>query len=283
MVVELHQNNRALDAVVEGILVAEPANPAEVRLAFVLAHLGEFQRSRPRGQVQEVLLQDGVEEVFLGFGEGGSGDALVGDDAVVAVCAAEVALVVLVPAAWGHSGIVHVGEDAGLGLEVGREGLHELEAELLLDLHDAGACVRAGVDLVGLGAGEPGGGDDLGFVQEDVEAEVVAVEGPAPGSVGGRAAEEDEVVGELVHDAGCLDQLAEKVVDAHCFDGLVVAFWGERRFDDVHDGVADGGGDFVETQALVAEEKFRVGPCAPFGRVDVVAEGLALLVVKKGE
>lgn len=283
VVIELDENNRALDPIVKRVLVAEPANPAEVCLGFILADLGQFELPRPRGQIEEVLLQNAVEELFLGFREGDGGDALVGHDAVVAVRAAEVALVVLVPAARRHRGIMHLGEDARLGLELRGERLHELQTKPLLDLHDAGACVGTAVDLVGLGAGEPGGGDDLGLVEEDVQAEVVAVERPAPGPVGGGAAEEHEVVGEFVHDAGGVDQLAEKVVDAHGFDGLVVAFWRERRLEDVHDGVADGRGDFVETQAFVAEKEFGVGPCAPFRRVDVVAEGLALLVVKNGE
>lgn len=37
---------------------------------------------------------------------------------------------------------------------------------------------------------------------------MVAVERPAPGSGGGWGAEEDEVVGEFVHDARGLDELA---------------------------------------------------------------------------
>lgn len=79
------------------------------------------------------------------------------------------------------------------------EGLHELEAQGGFAVEDGGAGVRAGVDLVGLGAGEPRGEENLGAVQEDIQAEVVAVEGEAPGSRGAGAAEEDEIVGVFIH------------------------------------------------------------------------------------
>jgi hypothetical protein len=40
---------------------------------------------------------------------------------------------------------------------------------------------------------------------------------------------------------------------------------------------------FVEAEAFVCEKEFGVGPCAPFGAVDVVAEDLFLLVWYEGE
>jgi hypothetical protein len=40
---------------------------------------------------------------------------------------------------------------------------------------------------------------------------------------------------------------------------------------------------FVEAEAFVCEQEFGVRPCAPFGAVDVVAEGLFLVVCNEGE
>lgn len=125
--------------------------------------------------------------------------AFVRHDAVVAIRAAEVALVVFVPAAGRHGGVVKEGVGLGFCAEGRGEGLHELKAQGGFAVEDSGAGVRAGVDLVGLGAGEPRGEENLGAVQEDIQAEMVAVEGQAPGSLGGGAAEEDEVVGVFVH------------------------------------------------------------------------------------
>ena len=112
---------------------------------------------------------------------------------------------------------------------------------------------------------------------------MVAVEGPAPGPGSGRTAEESEVVGEFVHDAWGFEKFAEEVVDAHCADGFVVAFWGEGGFEDVHDRVADGWGHLVEADALVGEEELWVRPCAPLGRVDVIADRFLLFVVEERE
>ena len=99
---------------------------------------------------------------------GGEGDAFVGDDAVVAIGAAEVALVVSVPAALWHCWVFHQFVDLGLLLQRRGQGLHELETELFFSCQDAGAFVRPRVDFVGLGAGEPGRDYDLAFEEEDV-------------------------------------------------------------------------------------------------------------------
>ena len=121
----------------------------------------------------------------------------------------------------------------------------------------------------------------MGLVEEDVEAEVVAVEGDAPGAGGGGDAEEDEVVRVLVADARGADELAEEVVDAHGGDGFGVAFGGEGGAEDGHDRGDNFGGLVLEAEAFVAEEEFRVGPASPFGGVDVVGEGGFLFVVEE--
>lgn len=97
-------------------------------------------------------------------------------------------------------------------------------------MQDARAGVRALVDLVGLGAGEPGRHDDLGFIQEHAEAQVVPVEAEPPGRGLGRRAEQHEVVAVLVHDPGRAHQLAQEVVDAHRRDGFRVALGAQRGF-----------------------------------------------------
>ena len=53
--------------------------------------------------------------------ERGVCDAFVGDDSVVAISAAEVALVVAVPAARGHGGVVEGGVYLRFGLQLGGE------------------------------------------------------------------------------------------------------------------------------------------------------------------
>jgi hypothetical protein len=39
--------------------------------------------------------------------------------------------------------------------------------------------------------------------------------------------------------------------------------------------------DFIEPNALVAEKKLGIGPSAPFGRINVIACLLALLIIQK--
>lgn len=116
--------------------------------------------------------------------------------------------------------------------------MHEFETEGFLNVEDARAAVGARVNFIRLGACEPRRGDNLVLVEEDVEAEVVAVEGPTPGSCGGGVAEEDEVVGKLIHDARRLDKFAEEMVYSHRFKRLVVAFWGEGGLEDGENGGA---------------------------------------------
>lgn len=217
------------------------------------------------------MFEDGEDEGLLFRVHGGDEDTFVGDDAVVAIGATEVSLVVMIPATVGHGWVAEEFEDLG-GLLLRRgEALHQGEAEALFLMEDACACIAACVDQVGLRTGEPGGDDDLGAVEEDTEAEVVAVEGESPWRGCGGFAEEDEVVGELVAHAGSLHKVAEEAVDPHGAEGFGVAFRGEGCFDGGEHGVAHLKGEFVQADALVAEQKLGVGPRAPLGRVDVVA------------
>lgn len=112
---------------------------------------------------------------------------------------------------------------------------------------------------------------------------MVTVEGPSPRTGRGRSSEEDKVVAEFVHHGRGFYKFAKEMVDAHCADGLVVSLRGESGLQDGKNGVADSGGDFVETKALVAEQELGVGPGAPFRAVDVVAESLLLRGGEQGE
>lgn len=217
------------------------------------------------GQVEQVLVQDSLDQPSLLAVHLVHADTFVGHDAVVAVRAAEMALVVLVPSTLGHGGIVHEFVRLCALLQVLRQGSHEFETQVFFAGQDAGALVGAGVDFVGLGAGEPGTQNQLAAVEEGVQAEMVAVEGPAPWTVRGGVAEEDEVVRIFVHDLRGFDELAEEVVDAHRRDGLFVTFWRERRLEHGENRVAEGWRELVEAQALVAEQEFRVRPGPPFG------------------
>ena len=156
VVIELDDDDGVLDTVVEGVFVAVTTNPAEVGFFGKTHGLLEFEFAGGGGQVEEVFVDDLGDEVALFGGHLAHGDAFVGDDAVVSVGAAEVALVVAVPAALGHGGIFHELVGLGLGLQVWGQRLHELEAQGLLPGQDAGSLVWTCVDLVGFCAGEPG-------------------------------------------------------------------------------------------------------------------------------
>lgn len=174
-------------------------------------------------------------------------------------------------------------EFVGLGflLEGAGEGLHEFEAEVSFVVEDFGAAPWAGVDYVGFGAREGWGDHDLvgtvGVVEEDVEAEVVAVEGPAPGLGGRGCAEDEEVVRVLVHDLWEFDDFAEEVVYTHGGEGFLVTFGGEAGFNDGEDGIDLGLGEFFQAETKGAEEWFRVRPRTPFAGVQRVEE-LGLLI-----
>lgn len=102
-------------------------------------------------------------------------------------------------------------------------------------MKNARALVGAVVDEVGLRAGEPRRDDELRAVQQHVEAQVVSVEGEAPGASGGGRAKEGKVVGELVHHGGRVDERPQEVVYAHGANGLFVALGGERGLEHAED------------------------------------------------
>lgn len=161
------------------------------------------------------------------------------------------ALVVTIPATRGHGGVVHEFVDLCGGLLGGSEGLHELQTEIGFGMEDGGTGVWARVDEVGLGAGEDGSDEDLGTVEEDVQAEMMTVELEAPWSSGGRGAEEDKVVAELIHDRNAIDKLAKVAIDTHGRDGLSVPFRGEDGLEDGKDGVADRCRELIEAETFV--------------------------------
>lgn len=263
VVVELDDDHGRLDAVVEGVRVGEPADPAEVRLAVVLGVLGQPDAPRRLREVQQVRAQDVGDERAVRLGHVGHQDALVRHDAVVAVRAAQVPLVVVVPPPARHGRVFHLLECLGFCLLLGWQGLHELEPESLLFLQDARAFVRAVVDLVRLRPREPRRHDHLRAAEEDVQAEVVAVETIPPGDRRGGGAEEHEVVAVLVHHRRSPNQVAEEPVDAHCRHRLLVPFRREGRPEDRKDAVTHRRRHLVQTEALVAEEELRVRPRPP--------------------
>lgn len=208
MVIELDDDDGALDAEVEGVGVSEAADPAEIRLGEEALDVFEAQTACRLRQVQQVFVQDGVDEGLLGGIQLADQDAFVRHDAVVAVRAAHVSLVVVVPAALGHRRVPELLVDLRFGLLVRRERLHQLQSSFVFDLQDPCAFVRARVDDVGLRAREPRRDDDLRLVQEDVQAQVVPVETEAPCVRAGGFAEQDEVVRVFVHHGWGFHQLA---------------------------------------------------------------------------
>lgn len=139
-----------------------------------------------------------------------------------------------------------------------------------------GAGERACVDNIRLCSREGRGYDDLAAVQIDIEAQVMAVEGPTPGLIGGWDTEEEEVVGVLVHDFWDGADFAKEMVDGHRCPGLFIALGREGGGENRKDGCCDGGVEFFEAQPEGAEEEFGVGPCTPFFRVERVRNLLLL-------
>ncbi|KAG9796228.1 hypothetical protein KCU88_g68, partial [Aureobasidium melanogenum] len=115
-------------------------------------------------------------------------------DSVVAVCSAQMALVVMIPSTLGHGGIYHLFVNLCLGLLLLWQRLHQFEAELFFHLQNASSLVWARINLIGFGAREPGRHDQLRTVEEYVEAQVVAVEADAPWARGRRLAEQHKVI-----------------------------------------------------------------------------------------
>lgn len=235
MVVKLDDNNGALDAELEGIGVPEGPDPAKVYLVEPRPGVVEAHPPRPRGQVQQVLAQDAQHELLLAGRYVGHDNALVRHDPVVAVCAAEVALVVVVPPAVGHGRVPQQPVCLRPGLLVGREALHKPQPQPLLLGENAYPAILALIDKVGLGACKPQQYNNLRLIKEDVEVEVVAVEGVAPGARGRGVAKQDEVVAVLVYDGRRFDQVAEEAVDAYCAQRLLVALGRQRRLEDAQD------------------------------------------------
>ena len=136
-------------------------------------------------------------------------------------------IVVRLPIDLFHALVPQILEHLRFLLLLRAQALHQLQAEIALFVQDLGAFPFAGVDDVGLCAGEGGGEDDLWAFEEAGDVEVVAVEEPAPGLRGGRRgrAKEEEIIGVFVHDVEELDDFAEEVVYSHGGECFFVAFW----------------------------------------------------------
>lgn len=225
MMIKLDDDDGALDAEVEGVGISKPADPAEIRLGEEALDVFEAKAAGGLRQVQQVFVEDGVDEGLLGGSQLADQDAFVRHDAVVAVRAAHVSLVVVVPAALGHRRVLELLVDLGLGLLVRRERLHQFQSRFVFHLQNPCAFVRARVDDVGLRACEPRRDDDLRLVQEDVQAQVVPVETEAPGVRAGGFAKQDEVVRVFVHHGWGFHQLTEEPVDAHGRSRFLVSLW----------------------------------------------------------
>ena len=126
VVVEFDHHDGALDAVVEWIDGSVATDPGEVRRGEVGLDLLDPRRAGLRGEVEQVLCAYREDEGSLRRGHVGDEDALVGDGAVVAEGAAEVSLVVLVPAVGWHRWVVHLLINLRFSLQVRWEVLHQV-------------------------------------------------------------------------------------------------------------------------------------------------------------
>lgn len=87
-----------------------------------------------------------------------------------------------------------------------------------------------------------------------------------------RLTKQHKVVRVLIHDGGRLDQFAEKMVDTHCADSLLVSFWRQSRFNDAKHCISLCLSDLIKADAMVVEKKLWVRPGAPFRGVDVMTQ-----------
>ena len=134
------------------------------------------------------------------------------------------ALVVVIPPSLRHLRIAHRLVSLRFLLQVRGQTLHEAKAQLFLRSQYLTARIWASVDLVGLRACEAWRCYHLGLVKEDVQAEVMAVEGETPWLRRRGLAEESEIVGEFIHDLPTIDKLAKEVVNLHCTPRLLIPF-----------------------------------------------------------
>ena len=92
MVIKLKTQHRTLDAIIIWIFVAVAADPVKVGLIPMFLDFGEAGTERRGGEEFMEGGYDAEEEVRLGSGEGGCGDAFEGDYAVVVKGSAQMAL-----------------------------------------------------------------------------------------------------------------------------------------------------------------------------------------------
>lgn len=114
--IKLDNHNRTLNSIIKRILVSETPDPAEIGLVEPVLCLLQPNPTCGFGKIEKVLLQDGDHEFLLCSGHGGDEDSLVGNNPIIAVCAAYMALVVVVPAAVRHCRVAEEFEDLGGGL-----------------------------------------------------------------------------------------------------------------------------------------------------------------------
>lgn len=227
--VKLAKRNGRVDTEVVGVAETKLADPGKVGLVLVCADELHASLEGSGGEVRVKSADDGVDLLLLAVGKLGDGAALVRDDTVVLVRAAEVALVKGVPPVLGESLVAgHALVDLGELLVLGRQVAHEVETADLLLREEAETLVGADVDTVGLGAHKGGTDNHAGTDKDDGETEVVAKEGEAPGSSEGRSTglggeEETEVVAVLVENGQAVDELAEEVVGEGAAESFLVA------------------------------------------------------------
>ncbi len=88
------------------------------------------------------------------------------------------------------------------------------------------------IDDVWFGPGEGWGYHDLTLFQEDIKAQMVTIQRPAPRLLDGRVAEHKKVIRELIHDLGHIADLSQEMIDPHRRQSLLVAYSGKAGFKD---------------------------------------------------
>ena len=201
-VVEFDHEGFALNAIIMARAAVEDAGPSEVEAVEIFTgRFGEGGIGDLGAVACEIQLQQGAELVALGGGERGGGESG-GSEGINPSFVA------------GGDVVRGFDGDEGGGTLRGVEAVYEGEAEVFFFGEDAGAFLRAGANLGGVGAEKRWRhGDVVGVKNRKVEREMVAFEAPTPRRRGRWVAEDRYVVHRGIAADGVFFDFAEDVFE----------------------------------------------------------------------
>ncbi len=271
MVVELDEQDRALDAVVERVVRAMAADPAEMGVGEMALERLHLRGARAVGHDADIGLGQVHQPVAVGGGERAGEGAFIGHHTVVLMRAAQHQAVGEMDATVGQ---VLSGQRAGdmrrVALVAG-QCVHQGEALQLMVVEQLDAFVRPMVRMADLGAHEAGRQHHLAVDREAAHRQMVAPELPSPGIGRGRFAEDREIVAPAVQHAGGVQHQPEKGVEPHHRHGVAIAAVGEAGRHHRHGPGANFLGGVFQPQPVLFDEDLGVLPAPPDRGADLVA------------